>query len=227
MTDTTRSPQIDATSILNSGFAVLRNINPTRQPGLYGDAWEIFGSDVPERWDAKEVEALCNINGLLACGLENLPHFIAEGGDVDREMRWLIERLDTAEVPSRVYNKPVWEQFCAKIAGRRLGVPLPSAPPPVDRIAEPARPPRPPMRRLNRKVLVAAMAVSAVVIVSLLAFALTPSRRDTAALPQYSGTLYGPAPPARTATNPPQIDATTTAPADAPAHQAGEREGSR
>ena len=72
------------------------------------------------------MEALLNLNGILASGLENFGTIIADGNSkgLDHDLQWLVTNLDRIELPRTILALDPWATFCAIIAGRPLGRPL-------------------------------------------------------------------------------------------------------
>ncbi|WP_372395328.1 hypothetical protein ABMY26_07400 (plasmid) [Azospirillum sp. HJ39] len=126
-------------NILAAYFALSRVINPTR---LYGTPAQIFGHHTAAMWSPADVEAVLNLNGILAHGLESFLHVTnidVEG--LNEQLRWLVQRLAFIEIPRTIYLHPEWKNFCYEVDERLMGLPMPpdpasaSAPVPVVRIA--------------------------------------------------------------------------------------------
>lgn len=125
----TRPPDQAAKShallIYQTGMAVLRNTNPTLDPTLYGNATEIFGDQMPQRWAPDEVRSVFNLSGILACGLENFGTMLAGDGvdqkAIDHETAWMVDRLQDEALPLSVIDSIWWKSFCLTLAGRQLG----------------------------------------------------------------------------------------------------------
>ena len=113
-------------AILSSAFVFMRMANPTLEDHRYGDAGQIFGSYHPADWNTTDVQALLNLNSLIADGLHNLPRVLL--GDklmnLDRYLLQFATALDTVLVPASVMRMPAWHQFGYLVAGRVLGVSL-------------------------------------------------------------------------------------------------------
>ena len=110
--------------VMMSALLLLRMTNPTISRSSYGDAQTIFGSYHPKLWDSKDVEALLNINGIIADGLHNLPSaMIGQEPNINDQIERLAATLDQAVIPTSVYLMPIWTQFCRSLAGRTLGKP--------------------------------------------------------------------------------------------------------
>ena len=121
-------PADHALAILTSYFALVRNINPTSSISLYRNAPAIFPDHDPARWHPDDVQALANLNCILATGLDIFPTIIAENnaGDLSQGLRWLVIHLAYVEIPAAVYHLPEWAAFTHALDDRLLGVALPA-----------------------------------------------------------------------------------------------------
>lgn len=112
--------------ILAAYFALSRVINPTR---LYGTPSQIFGHHAADMWSPADVEAVFNLNGILAHGLESLLHLkTIDEAKLNEQLRWLVQRLACVDLPATVYTHPDWQRFCYTVDDRLMGYPMPPNP---------------------------------------------------------------------------------------------------
>ena len=114
-------------AILYSALVLFRMINPAIRDSGLGSAETVFGINNPTDWKPEEVQAILNLNHVIADGLHNMPKLLCDSSaapgsmNLDRHLLRFTVELDSIPVPASVMDMIAWRQFSYLISGRVLG----------------------------------------------------------------------------------------------------------
>jgi hypothetical protein len=106
---------------------LFRVINPRIGDTGLGGAETVLGSNDPSAWKPADLQAILNLNHVIADGLHNMPKLLCDTSaapgamNLDRHLLRFSVELDSVPVPASVMDMISWRQFCYLIGGRVLG----------------------------------------------------------------------------------------------------------